>query len=129
MVYAGVMREPVTTVANLDISGHSVESRRMESNDGDSVVESSKSSNVLHEKSIKINDEEKLFVDEAERKLDKLEGFIDRDEEDVCLISEEDGELEAIAIHIIVTFQLVQLPLCLINNQFLFIIYFIRFLI
>ena len=39
MVYAGVMKEPVTTVAKLDISGHSVKSRRMESNDGDSVVE------------------------------------------------------------------------------------------
>ena len=35
-----------------------------------------------------------MVVDEPERKLDKLKGFISRDEEDVCLIFEEDGELE-----------------------------------
>ena len=45
-------------------------------------------------KPVKINDEEKLLVDEVERKLDKLEGYIGRDEEDVFLIFEEDGELE-----------------------------------
>ena len=66
----------------------------MESNDGDSVLELSNSSNVLYEKSVEINGEEKFVVDEAERKLDKLEGFIGRDKEDVCLIFEEDGELE-----------------------------------
>ena len=54
----------------------------------------SKSSNVLYEKYVEINDEEKLVVEEAERKLDKLEGFISIDEEDVCLIFEEDRELE-----------------------------------
>ena len=69
-------------------------SKRMGSHDGGSVAELSKSSIVLSEKSIKINDEEKLVVDKAERKLDKLEGFISRDEEDMCLIFEEDGELE-----------------------------------
>ena len=48
MVCAGVRREPVTTVAKLDTSGHSVRSRKMGSNDGDSVVESKISSNVLY---------------------------------------------------------------------------------
>ena len=94
MVCAGVTREPATTVEKLDSLGHNVESRRMESSDVDLVVESSKSSNVLSENSVEINSEEKLVVDEAERKLDKLEGFIGRDEEDVCLIFEEDEELE-----------------------------------
>ena len=93
MVCGGVRREPVTTVAKLDTSGHSVGSRKMGSNDGDSVVESKLSSEILY-KPVKINNEEKLVVDEAERKLDKLEGFIGRDEEEICLIFEEDGELE-----------------------------------
>ena len=35
-----------------------------------------------------------MVVNEAERKLDKLEGYIGRDEEDVCLIFEEDREME-----------------------------------
>ena len=48
MVCAGVMREPTTTMEKLDISGHNVGSRRMENGDADSVVESSKSSNVLY---------------------------------------------------------------------------------
>ena len=73
------MREPVTTVGKLDISGHSVEPRKMESNDGDSVVELSNSPNVLSENSVEINSEEKLVVDEAESKLEKLKGFICRD--------------------------------------------------
>ena len=34
--------------------------------------------------------EEKLVVDEAEQKLDKLEGEIVEDSDDVCLIFEED---------------------------------------
>ena len=51
------MREPVTTVANWDTSGNSIESRRMENHDGDSMVELSESSNVLCEKSVEINDE------------------------------------------------------------------------
>ena len=57
-------------------------------------MELTESSDILHKKSDEINDEEKLVVDEAERKLNKLEGFISRDEEDVCLIFEENGELE-----------------------------------
>lgn len=68
IVFAGMMREPVTTVGKLDISGHSGESRRMESEDSVTKVELNKSSVVLYEKSDEINNEEKLVVDEAERK-------------------------------------------------------------
>ena len=38
--------------------------------------------------------EEKLVVDEAERKMDKLEGAIRAEEEDVCLIYQDDTDLE-----------------------------------
>ena len=67
MVNAGMTREPITTVVNLDTSGPSVISRRMLNEDSITVVESSKSSDVLHEKSDEINNEEKLIVNEAER--------------------------------------------------------------
>ena len=37
---------------------------------------------------------EKLVVDEAERKMDKLEGAIRAEDEDVCLIYQDDTEIE-----------------------------------
>ena len=81
-------------MGKLDISGLSIESRKMESEQNFVEVELSKSSDVLLKNWDEINKEEKLVVDEAERKLDKLEGFIGRDENDVCLIFEEDRNLE-----------------------------------
>ena len=37
---------------------------------------------------------EKLVVDEAERKMDKLEGAIRAEDEDVCLIYQDDADIE-----------------------------------
>ena len=44
--------------------------------------------------SVEINVDEKLVVDEAEKKLDELEGVITEEGEDVCLIFEEEEDLE-----------------------------------
>ena len=43
---------------------------------------------------MEINVDEKLVVDEAEKKLDELEGVITEEGEDVCLIFEEGKDLE-----------------------------------
>ena len=43
----------------------------------------------------KINIEEKLVVEEAEEKLDKLEGIIAEDKDDVCLMFEEEEDIES----------------------------------
>ena len=60
---------------------------RMEGREGRSGIERE---NVSFES----GGEEKLVVDEAERKMDKLEGAIRAEEEDVCLIYQDDTDLE-----------------------------------
>ena len=88
-----------TTVERRDISGRIVGSGRTTKDPEQAAVscpedigesiDSSQNVNL-----VEINVDEKLVVDEAEKKLDELEGVITEEGEDVCLIFEEEEDLE-----------------------------------
>ena len=58
------------------------------------IRESKDSSHDVNQKGIDID--EKLVVEKAEKKLNKLEGVIAEENDDVCLIFKEEEDLENI---------------------------------
>ena len=93
--FAGGMTECVTAVERRATSGYSVVSGKM-TKDLERVGTGGelKDSSLFLYKS-KINIEEKLVVEEAEEKLDKLEGVLVEDKDDVCLMFEEEEDIES----------------------------------
>ena len=97
--FPGEGTEHVIAAGRRDTLERSVESGRMTKGPEQAVVscsvypgESIDSSHDVNQ--IKINIDEKLVVEEAEKKLDKLEGVIAEGNDDVCLICEEEEDLE-----------------------------------
>ena len=89
----------VTHVERRDTSGQIVKSGRTQKDPEQAVAsdpadfgESSKSSHNVNV--IEINIDEKLVVDAAEKKLEDLVGVIAEDNGDVCLMFEEEEDLE-----------------------------------
>ena len=94
-------RPHVPCVERRDISGRTVESGWITAGrDPEAAVSDPADLGELMDSSrnvsaeIEINVDEKLVVDEAEKRLDELEGVIVEEKEDVCLIFEEEEDLD-----------------------------------
>ena len=88
------MTECVTAVGRRATSGHSAMSgKTIRDLERAGMERELKDSSLVLYKS-EINIDEKLVVEDADKILDKLEGVMAEDKDDVCLIFEEEEDIE-----------------------------------